>query len=95
MEQFSLPIDTKPRPRVPRVPSGGRPQPPVATGSRVDLSHPLVDAEHIAAMLCVKRKRIYELARRPQDPLPSVRIGGAVRFVVAHVEDWVAAQAPH
>jgi excisionase family DNA binding protein len=60
----------------------------------IDLSeHPLVDADHIAAVLCVKRKRVYELARRHRDPLPSVRIGGAVRFVVAQVEEWVAAQS--
>ncbi len=59
----------------------------------VDLSQPLVDADHVAALLSVKRKRVYELARRPVDPLPSVHIGGAVRFVLAQVEDWVAAQA--
>ncbi len=35
--------------------------------ARVDLSHPLVDAECIAELLCVKRKRVYELARRPGD----------------------------
>ncbi len=58
----------------------------------VDLSKPLVDADHVAAVLCVKRKRVYELARRPNDPLPCVRIGGAVRFVVAQVEEWVADQ---
>jgi predicted DNA-binding transcriptional regulator AlpA len=60
----------------------------------VDLTtQPLVDADHVAAMLSVKRKRIYELAARPHDPLPSVRIGGARRFVVAHVEEWVGRQA--
>jgi excisionase family DNA binding protein len=65
-----------------------------APAERVDLSMPLVDADVIAAMLCVKRKRIYELARRPDDPLPSVRIGRAVRFVRAQVEEWVAHQTP-
>jgi excisionase family DNA binding protein len=65
-----------------------------ATTGRVDLSLPLVDADCIAKLLCVKRKRIYELARRPDDPLPSVRIGRAVRFVRAQVEEWVAGQAP-
>lgn len=58
----------------------------------VDLSHPLVTPDDVALLLNVKRKRIYELARRPNDPLPSVRIGGALRFVTAHVEDWVAGQ---
>lgn len=61
---------------------------------RVDLTAPLIDADCVAALLCVKRKRVYELARRPDDPLPSVRIGGAVRFVRAQVEEWVAAQTP-
>lgn len=62
----------------------------------VDLhAHPLVNAEYVAGVLGVKTKRVYELARRPHDPLPSVRIGGAVRFVVAQVEEWVAAQVPH
>jgi excisionase family DNA binding protein len=64
------------------------------TTARVDLSLPLVDADCIAELLCVKRKRIYELARRPDDPLPSVRIGRAVRFVRAQVEEWVAGQTP-
>ena len=65
------------------------------TRRSVDLSTgPLVDADHVAAVLCVKRKRVYELARRHRDPLPCVRIGGAVRFVLAQVEEWVAAQSP-
>lgn len=60
----------------------------------VDLrSHPLVDADFIAGRLGVKRKRVYELTRRSNDPLPSVKIGGAVRFVLAHVEAWVASQS--
>ena len=59
----------------------------------MDLSQPLVDADRIATTLGVKRKRVYELARRPDNPLPSVRIGGAVRFVLAHVEEWVASQS--
>lgn len=63
------------------------------TRDRVDLTDPLVDADSIAELLCVKRKRIYELARRPDDPLPSVRIGRAVRFVRRRVEEWVAGQA--
>ena len=68
---------------------------PLPPAERVDLSQPLVDADVIAALLCVKRKRIYELARRPDDPLPSVRIGRAVRFVRAQVEQWVGQQTPH
>jgi predicted DNA-binding transcriptional regulator AlpA len=69
--------------------------PPAPPPSHVDLSQPLVDADVIAGLLCVKRKRIYELARRPDDPLPSVRIGRAVRFVRAQVEAWAANQTLH
>lgn len=55
---------------------------------------PLVNADHVATLLDVKRKRVYELARRPDDPLPCVRIGGAVRFALPQVEEWVEGQAP-
>jgi len=72
-------------------PGGARQRAP---RSPVQLSQPLVDAEHVARLLCVKRKRVYELARRSNDPLPSVRLGGAVRFALSQVEDWVTAQAP-
>ena len=67
---------------------------PIRSAATIDLTaSPLVDADFVAAALHVKRKRVYELARRQVDPLPSVRIGGAVRFVLAQVEDWVADQA--
>lgn len=83
------------QPALPFAPGGSRATLASAASRPVDLStQPLVDADHIAAVLCVKRKRVYELARRTRDPLPCVRIGGAVRFVVAQVEEWVAAQAP-
>ena len=55
-------------------------------------SQPLVDAEHVAELLAVQRRRVYELARRSQDPLPALRIGGALRFALADVEAWVARQ---
>jgi predicted DNA-binding transcriptional regulator AlpA len=86
----------------PSTPTRPRPRPPtdrsdqiVPIAASVDLSQPLLDADVIAGLLCVKRKRIYELARRPDDPLPSVRIGRAVRFVLTQVEEWVAHQTPH
>lgn len=83
------PITADPRP----APAPQRaPDTPEST-PRVDLTLPLVDADYIAELLCVKRKRIYELARRPDDPLPSVRIGRAVRFARQQVEEWVAGQA--
>lgn len=59
---------------------------------QVSLSEPLVDVDVIAEKLNVKRKRVYELARRPRDPLPSVKIGGSVRFVIRHVEEWLTDQ---
>lgn len=62
--------------------------------SPVELDQPLVDAEHVARLLSVKRKRVYEMARRPNDPLPSVRIGGAVRFALPQVQEWVTGQVP-
>jgi excisionase family DNA binding protein len=83
-------------PPIPRAHDGpGRPArivPVPSPPEPVDLTQPLLDADVIAGLLCVKRKRIYELARRPDDPLPSVRIGRAVRFVRAQVEEWVAHQ---
>ncbi len=83
------------QPALPFAAGSPRTTVPLSPGRPVDLSsQPLVDADHVAAVLCVKRKRVYELARRTRDPLPCVRIGGAVRFVVAQVEEWVAAQAP-
>lgn len=81
--------------RLPFAPGGSRATASPRLVRPIDLStQPLVDADRVAAVLCVKRKRVYELARRHRDPLPCVRIGGAVRFVLAQVEVWVAAQAP-
>lgn len=64
----------------------------LAPNEPVALDQPIVDAEHVARLLSVKRKRAYELARRPNDPLPSVRIGGAMRFAVPQVEEWITGQ---
>jgi hypothetical protein len=55
---------------------------------------PLVDADAVAAMLGLdSKRRVYELTRLAQDPLPGVRIGGALRFLPADVEAWVTRQA--
>jgi excisionase family DNA binding protein len=60
----------------------------------VDLSGGgLLDADDVAHLLKVKRGRVYELARRLNDPLPSVRIGRARRFELAAIEEWLGRQA--
>lgn len=88
----SAPASRRPTARAMRIPTAVEQS--TRPAERVDLSQPLVDVDVIAQLLCVKRKRIYELARRPDDPLPCVRIGRAVRFVRAQVEEWVAHQTP-
>jgi excisionase family DNA binding protein len=50
-------------------------------------------AEEVAALLAVRPSTIYELSRRRQDPLPSVRIGRSKRFDRSAVARWVAEHA--
>jgi excisionase family DNA binding protein len=57
-----------------------------------DLSRPLLDADAIADLLGITRGSVFNLARRNRDPLPSVRIGRARRFVRSEVEAWVDRQ---
>jgi excisionase family DNA binding protein len=56
------------------------------------LSMPLMRAEEVAGLLSVKTSTVYELSRRRQNPLPSVRIGRSKRFNRVAVARWVAAQ---
>jgi excisionase family DNA binding protein len=56
---------------------------------RVDLSQPLLNADDVAALLCVPRSSVYEYARRLHDPLPSVSIGRHRRFIREDIEAWL------
>jgi excisionase family DNA binding protein len=58
------------------------------------LATPLMKADEVADLLRVSRDTIFELARRQTDPLPSVKVGRARRFIRARVEAWLVAQAP-
>ena len=61
---------------------------------RVNLSAGgLLDADELAELLKVKRGRVYELARRLHDPLPSVRLGRSRRFELGAIEEWLGRQA--
>lgn len=54
---------------------------------------PLMRADEVAELLAVRPSTIYELSRRRQDPLPSIRIGRSKRFDRAAVARWVADHA--
>jgi excisionase family DNA binding protein len=54
------------------------------------VSTPLLDASDVATMLNVKRSTVFELSRRQEDPIPSVKVGRSKRFIRSHVEEWVA-----
>ena len=56
------------------------------------LAAPLLKAE-VAELLQVSRETVFELARRTRDPLPSVKVGRARRFVRAGVEAWLLSNA--
>jgi excisionase family DNA binding protein len=57
------------------------------------LAAPLLKAEEVAELLQVSRETVFELARRTRDPLPSVKVGRARRFVRAGVEAWLLSNA--
>jgi excisionase family DNA binding protein len=57
------------------------------------LPSPLMRAEEVADLLAVRPSTIYELSRRRQDPLPSIRIGRSKRFDRSAVARWVAEHA--
>ncbi len=58
----------------------------------VDLTERLLVADDVAGLLNIKRSTVYELSRREQDPLPSVKIGRAKRFSRKQVEHWLGRQ---
>jgi excisionase family DNA binding protein len=57
------------------------------------LPSPLMRAEEVAELLAVRPSTIYELSRRRQDPLPSIRTGRSKRFDRSAVARWVADHA--
>ena len=46
--------------------------------------------EWVAERFGVTRKRVYELASHPDDPIPSYKIGRTIRFDETEVADWIA-----
>lgn len=46
--------------------------------------------EWVAERFGVSRKRIYELAAHPDDPIPSYKIGRSIRFDETEVSEWIA-----
>jgi predicted DNA-binding transcriptional regulator AlpA len=54
---------------------------------------PLLRAEEVADLLAVRPSTIYELSRRRQDPLPSIRIGRSKRLDRFAGARWVAEHA--
>ena len=44
--------------------------------------------------LGIPRSSVYDYARREHDPLPSVKIGRHVRFVLLELVEWVGRQRP-
>lgn len=46
--------------------------------------------EWVAARFGVTRKRVYELASHPDDPIPAYKIGRTIRFDETEVDDWIA-----
>lgn len=58
----------------------------------LSLSEPLLNATDVSLLLGVPRSSVYDYARRPQDPLPSVHIGRHRRFYRSELERWLGQQ---
>jgi excisionase family DNA binding protein len=56
----------------------------------VELAEPLLTATQVAELLAVPRSSVYEYARRPTNPLPSIGIGRHRRFYRSDIESWLA-----
>ncbi len=61
-------------------------------GAVIALDAPLLTADDVAALLAVPRSSVYEYARRPVDPLPSLLIGRHRRFDRRSIERWATRQ---
>ena len=72
--------------------NGSDPHP--SRGRCIDLTRPLLTAANAAELLGIPRSSVYDYARREHDPLPSVKIGRHVRFVLLELVDWVGRQRP-
>lgn len=59
----------------------------------IDLGERLLTADDVAHALSLKRSTVFELSRREGDPLPSVKLGRAKRFVRGQVEEWLGRQS--
>ena len=46
--------------------------------------------EWVAERFGVTRKRVYELAAHPDDPIPAYKIGRSIRFDETEVHEWIA-----
>lgn len=52
----------------------------------------LLTVRQAAARLNLGINRTYELVRRAQDPLPSIRFGNSIRIPVGALEKWIEGQ---
>jgi excisionase family DNA binding protein len=53
-------------------------------------NEPLMTADEVAGLLAVPRSSVYEYARRPHRPLPSIPVGRHRRFYRSDVETWLS-----
>ena len=57
------------------------------TSMSATLNQPLIDVRAAAELLNVSTRTIYTLVERAE--LPSVRVGGQIRFVPSALEQWL------
>jgi excisionase family DNA binding protein len=66
----------------------------VSYDHRVQLDEALLTAADLARLLAIPRSSVYEYARRPSNPLPSIGVGRHRRFYRSDVERWLARMRP-
>jgi excisionase family DNA binding protein len=64
-------------------------EPQTRQSGEVALDEPLMTAEQVADLLAIPRSSVYEYARRPNEPLPSIRVGRHRRFYRTDIERWL------
>jgi excisionase family DNA binding protein len=62
------------------------------SSSPLSLSEPLLTAVDVSLLLGIPRGSVHVYAKRPEDPLPSVRIGRHRRFYRRELERWLVRQ---